>query len=123
MNKAASLPADWPRATRDVTFLLGAIGAQAATLSDPQPNLFRFVADGAQSAAGLAAHAYTDLGWRRAALVMDPLPHELGAGGRVRGRVLRARRHRRAPLTLRRVRLPRTARLAARLSDGWTARC
>jgi branched-chain amino acid transport system substrate-binding protein len=58
-----------------VTFLLGASGAQAATLSDPQPNLFRFVADGAQSAAGLAAHAYTDLGWRRAALVMDPLPH------------------------------------------------
>ena len=58
-----------------VTFLLGASGAQAATLSDPQPNLFRFVADGAQSTAGLAAHAYTDLGWRRAALVMDPLPH------------------------------------------------
>jgi branched-chain amino acid transport system substrate-binding protein len=59
----------------NVTFVLGASGAQAATLSDPQPNLFRFVADGAQSTAGLAAHAYTDLGWRRAALVMDPLPH------------------------------------------------
>jgi branched-chain amino acid transport system substrate-binding protein len=58
-----------------VTFVLGASGAQAATLSDPRPNLFRFVADGAQSTAGLAAHAYTDLGWRRAALVMDPLPH------------------------------------------------
>jgi branched-chain amino acid transport system substrate-binding protein len=59
-----------------VTFLLGASGAQAATLSDPQPNVFRFVADGAQSTAGLAAHAYTDLGWRRAALVMDPFePH------------------------------------------------
>jgi branched-chain amino acid transport system substrate-binding protein len=60
----------------NVTFLLGASGAQATTLSDPQPNVFRFVADGAQSTAGLAAHAYTDLGWRRAALVMDPLaPH------------------------------------------------
>jgi branched-chain amino acid transport system substrate-binding protein len=59
----------------NVTFVLGASGAQAATLADPQPNLFRFVADGAQSTAGLAAHAYTDLGWRRAALVMDPLPH------------------------------------------------
>ena len=59
----------------NVTFVLGASGAQAATLSDPQPNLFRFVADGAQTTAGLAAHAYTDLGWRRAALVMDPLPH------------------------------------------------
>jgi branched-chain amino acid transport system substrate-binding protein len=59
----------------NVTFVLGASGAQATTLSDPQPNLFRFVADGAQKTAGLAAHAYTDLGWRRAALVMDPPPH------------------------------------------------
>jgi branched-chain amino acid transport system substrate-binding protein len=59
----------------NVTFVLGASGAQAATLSDPQPNVFRFVADGAQTTAGLAAHAYTDLGWRRAALVMDPSPH------------------------------------------------
>jgi branched-chain amino acid transport system substrate-binding protein len=59
----------------NVTFVLGASGAQATTLSDPQPNVFRFVADGAQKTAGLAAHAYTDLGWRRAALVMDPLPH------------------------------------------------
>jgi branched-chain amino acid transport system substrate-binding protein len=58
----------------NVTFVLGASAAQAATLSDPQPNVFRFVADGAQSAAGLAAHAYNDLGWRRAALVMDMLP-------------------------------------------------
>jgi branched-chain amino acid transport system substrate-binding protein len=58
-----------------VTFVIGASGAQATTLSDPQPNVFRFVADGAQSTAGLAAHAYTDLGWRRAALVMDPNAH------------------------------------------------
>ena len=79
----------------DVTFVLGASSAQEATLSDPQPNVFRFVADGAQSTAGLAAYAYRDLGWRRAGLVMDPFPRELGGGGRVRGRVLRARRHRR----------------------------
>jgi branched-chain amino acid transport system substrate-binding protein len=65
------LAARYPNAT----FVIGASGAQATTLSDPQPNVFRFVADGAQSTAGLAAHAYTDLGWRRAALVMDPEPH------------------------------------------------
>ena len=58
----------------DVTFVLGASAAQEATLSDPQPNVFRFVADGAQSAAGLGAYAYRDLGWRRAGLVMDPFP-------------------------------------------------
>lgn len=56
----------------DVTFVLGASAAQEATLSDPQPNVFRFVADGAQSTAGLGAYAYHDLGWRRAGLVMDP---------------------------------------------------
>jgi len=33
------------------------------------------VADGAQQAAGLAAHARRDLGWRRAALVFDDLPN------------------------------------------------
>jgi branched-chain amino acid transport system substrate-binding protein len=58
----------------DVTFVLGASAAQEATLSDPQPNVFRFVGDGAQSTAGLAAYAYHDLGWRRAGLVMDPFP-------------------------------------------------
>ena len=55
----------------DVTFVLGASSAQEPTLSDPQPNVFRFAADGAQSAAGLAAYAHRDLGWRRAGLVMD----------------------------------------------------
>lgn len=58
----------------DVTFVLGSSAAQEPTLSDPPPNVFRFSADGAQSAAGLAAYAYRDLGWRRAGLVMDPLP-------------------------------------------------
>ena len=91
----------------NVTFVLGASGAQATTLSDPQPNLFRFVADGAQKTAGLAAHAYTDLGWRRAALVMDPPTPQLGIGGRLRGRVLRARRH---------------SRVAARAPGGACAR-
>jgi Periplasmic binding protein len=51
----------------DVTFILGISAAQETTLHDSQPNVFRFVADGAQSAAGLATHAFRDLGWRRAA--------------------------------------------------------
>jgi branched-chain amino acid transport system substrate-binding protein len=57
----------------DTTFLL-ASAARDATLRRPSPNLFRFVADGAQQAAGLAAHARHDLGWRRAAVVFDDLP-------------------------------------------------
>jgi branched-chain amino acid transport system substrate-binding protein len=59
----------------DVTFVLGASGAQETTLSDPQPNVFRFVGDGAQATAGLGAYAYHDLGWRRAAVVMDNRPN------------------------------------------------
>jgi branched-chain amino acid transport system substrate-binding protein len=59
---------------RDVAFVLGEGQAQGATLSDPQPNVFRFTGDGAQSTAGLAAYAYHDLGWRRAGLAMDPVP-------------------------------------------------
>jgi branched-chain amino acid transport system substrate-binding protein len=58
----------------DTTFLLGSSASRDATLRRPSPNLFRFVADGAQSAAGLAAHARRDLGWRSAALVFDDLP-------------------------------------------------
>jgi branched-chain amino acid transport system substrate-binding protein len=57
----------------DTTFLL-ASAARDATLRRPSPNLFRFVADGAQQAAGLADHARRDLGWRRAALVFDDFP-------------------------------------------------
>ena len=43
--------------------------AQELTLRDPAPNVFRLVADGAQSAAGLGTYAFRDLGWRRAAVV------------------------------------------------------
>ena len=55
----------------DVTFLLGASAAQETTLRDAQPNVFRFSADAAQAAAGLASYAYHDLGWRRAAVAFD----------------------------------------------------
>lgn len=57
-----------------VAFVLGASAAQEATLADAQPNLFRFVADGAQTTAGLGAYVFHDLGWRRAGVVVDPLP-------------------------------------------------
>jgi branched-chain amino acid transport system substrate-binding protein len=59
----------------DTTFLLGASAAQAATLREPLPNMFRFVADGAQQAAGLATYARRDLGWRHAAVVFDDFPN------------------------------------------------
>jgi len=52
-----------------VAFLVGVSGAQELTLRDPAPNVFRLVADGAQSAAGLGTYAFRDLGWRRAAVV------------------------------------------------------
>jgi branched-chain amino acid transport system substrate-binding protein len=58
----------------DVTFILTATGAQEATMRDTRPNVFRFVADGAQSAAGLASYAYHELGWRRAAIAFDGAP-------------------------------------------------
>ena len=58
----------------DTTFVLGASAAQEATLADPRPNVFRFTADGAQSAAGLGSYAFRELGWRHAAVVMDPVP-------------------------------------------------
>src|SRR5262245_61324815 len=47
----------------DVTFILTASAAQESTMRDSQPNVFRFVADAAQSAAGLANYAYRELGW------------------------------------------------------------
>lgn len=57
----------------DVTFLLAASVAQEATLRPARPNVFRFLADGPQTAAGLATFAYRDLGWRNVDLVEDPV--------------------------------------------------
>ena len=66
----------------DVTFLVGTGGAQETTLRDPQPNLFRFTPDGAQSVAGLATYAFEKLGWRRAVVVAEGYPGgwEVAAG-------------------------------------------
>src|SRR5262245_45998136 len=58
----------------DVAFVLTATAAQEATMRRTRPNVFRWVADGAQSAAGLASYAYHDLGWRRAAVAFDYVP-------------------------------------------------
>jgi branched-chain amino acid transport system substrate-binding protein len=69
-----SLAARLARRYPDTTFVLGASAAQEATLADPRPNVFRFSADGAQGAGGLGAYAYRELGWRTAAVVMDPVP-------------------------------------------------
>jgi branched-chain amino acid transport system substrate-binding protein len=66
----------------DVTFVSGVSVAQEATLRDPQPNFFRFMGDGAQTAAGLGTYAYEDLGWRHATVVAEPFSEgfELSAG-------------------------------------------
>ena len=57
----------------DVTFLISASVAQDVTLRPPRPNVFRFVADGAQSVAGLGTYAYRRLGWRDVTVVEDPI--------------------------------------------------
>ena len=61
---------DYARSRSGVTFVATS-PSQAATLYEPAPNLFRFVTDGAQLMAGLAAYAYHDLGWRTAATIAD----------------------------------------------------
>ena len=58
-----------------VAFVLANSAAQEPTLRDPAPNLFRFVADGAQASAGLGSYAYHDLGWRRTAVVLPDSPY------------------------------------------------
>jgi branched-chain amino acid transport system substrate-binding protein len=58
------------RSRPDVTFVATS-PAQATTLHDPAPNLFRFLTDGAQLMAGLGAYAYHELGWRTAVTVAD----------------------------------------------------
>jgi branched-chain amino acid transport system substrate-binding protein len=52
-----------------VTVVLALSDAQESTLQRPAPNVFRFLPDGAQAAAGLGAYAYHVLGWRTAALI------------------------------------------------------
>lgn len=53
------------------TFLNGTSGAQDTTLKVRAKNFFRFNSDGAQWSAGLGDYAYSKLGWRKAAIIMD----------------------------------------------------
>ena len=61
---------DLARAHPDVVFLPVVHGPREVTLDQRAPNLFRFAGDYGQGVAGLATHAYRELGWRRAAVVI-----------------------------------------------------
>jgi branched-chain amino acid transport system substrate-binding protein len=45
------------------------------TLTKPAPNVFRFVPDAAQGAAGLGRYAYRTLGWRTVVTIGDDAPY------------------------------------------------
>jgi ABC-type branched-subunit amino acid transport system substrate-binding protein/streptogramin lyase len=53
------------------TFLVPLSLGQTLTLTDAAPNLFRFSTDGAQWMAGIGAHAYHKLGWRRVVVLAE----------------------------------------------------
>jgi branched-chain amino acid transport system substrate-binding protein len=52
-----------------IAFVAVAHGSREVTLRHPARNLFRFAADHGQGVAGLADHAFRELGWRRVAVV------------------------------------------------------
>ena len=54
----------------NVTFINGSSGAQAATLSDPSPNFYRFNTEGAQWMVGLGEHALSK-GYKRTFLIAE----------------------------------------------------
>lgn len=56
------------RSQPDKTLVLGSSALQATTLDVGARNVFRYVPDAAQRAAGLGTHAYRALGWRTAAV-------------------------------------------------------
>jgi branched-chain amino acid transport system substrate-binding protein len=65
---------EYARRRPETTFIMMPSPAQELTLTEPAPNVFRFVTDAAQSMAGLGSHAYEKLGWRTAVVVADDLP-------------------------------------------------
>jgi branched-chain amino acid transport system substrate-binding protein len=65
---------EYARRRPETTFIMMPSPAQELTLTDPAPNVFRFVTDAAQSMAGLGGHAYRQLGWRTAVVIADDLP-------------------------------------------------
>jgi branched-chain amino acid transport system substrate-binding protein len=60
---------DVARRYPNVVFVPVINGPREVTLHRPAPNLYRFAADHGQGIAGLATHAYRELGWRRVAIV------------------------------------------------------
>jgi branched-chain amino acid transport system substrate-binding protein len=73
---------EYARRRPETTFVMMPSPAQALTLTDPAPNVFRFASDGAQAVAGLGSYAYKRLGWRDAVVVADDVPYgwEVAAG-------------------------------------------
>jgi len=65
----------YARLRPETTFVIQPSDAPELTLTDPAPNVFRFVADAAQGAAGLGSYAYRILGWRTAETIGDDVPY------------------------------------------------
>ncbi len=61
---------DYAKTQPGVTFINGSSGAQAATLTNPSANFFRFNTDGAQWMAGLGKAAF-DKGYRRVMIIAE----------------------------------------------------
>lgn len=61
---------DLARAHTSVVFVPVVHGPREVTLERTAPNLFRFAGDYGQGVAGLGTHAFRELGWRRAAVVI-----------------------------------------------------
>jgi ABC-type branched-subunit amino acid transport system substrate-binding protein len=72
-NEADPIVARYARMHREVVFMLASYD-QSSTLRFSAPNVFRFELDGAQWSAGLAAHAYHQLGWRNVTTVVEDEP-------------------------------------------------
>ena len=74
--------ANYAKTQPGVTFVNGTSGAQATTLRVKAPNFVRFGGDGAQWMAGVGAHAYKAMGWRKVAILGEDYsyPYTLAAG-------------------------------------------
>ena len=85
---------EYARRRPETTFIMMPSPAQELTLTEPAPNVFRFVTEAAQSMAGLGSHAYggARLAHRGSRRRRPSL--RLAAGGRIDGGVLRQRRAR-----------------------------
>ncbi len=85
---------DLSKGNKEVTFVNGSSAAQDATFREGSDNFFRFGGDGAQWMAGVGSYAYTELGYKKVAIVAEdysfPYTQVLGfmsefcaAGGKV----------------------------------------